>query len=338
MSARSTRSPGVSPWAVVLAGGEGARLRPLIRRVLGDERPKQYVPLLGPRSLLRQTLDRVALRVPVSRTVVVTVRAHTGHIAQEFTGDAAPPYVLVQPSDRGTAAGILHAAHWIRRLDPGATVAFFPSDHFILGEATFMAHVSDVVRAVEAHDDRIALLGVPPTAPEIEYGWMQPGAPIDGPDGVLRTVREFCETPSEARVQLGLATGCLWNTAIMVARAETVIALGALALPEMSARLDRVGAFADSNEEPAALHQAYALMPRASFGRAALERHPERLAVSALPRVTWCDLGSPSRVLAVLARMRVRPAWAETPAWAEVPARSEVPGGSEVIDRPAIPA
>ena len=322
----------MTPWAVVLARGEGTRLRPLIRRVLGDERPKQYVPLLGPRSLLRQTLDRVALRMPVSRTVVVTVRAHSGHIAQEFTGGAEPPYVLVQPSDRGTAAGILHAAHWIRRRDPEATIAFFPSDHFILGEATFMAHVSDVVRAVEARDDRVALLGAQPTSPETEYGWMQPGAPIDGPDGVLRTVREFCERPSEARVQLGLATGCLWNTAIMVARAATLIALGALALPEMHARLDRVGAFADSDEEPAALHQAYALMSPTSFGRAVLERHPERLAVSALPRLTWCDLGSPSRVLAVLARMRVRPAWAEAPAWAEVPA------WPEVVDRPAIPA
>ena len=316
----------MTPWTVVLAGGEGTRLRPLIRRVLGDERPKQYVPLLGPRSLLRQTLDRVALRMPVSRTVVVTVRAHTGYIAQEFTGGAEPPYVLVQPSDRGTAAGILHAAHWIRRRDPEATIAFFPSDHFILGEATFMAHVADVVRAVEGPGDRVALVGAQPTSPETDYGWMQPGAAIDGSDGMLRTVREFREKPSEARVQLGLATGCLWNTAIMVARAETLIALGAEALPEMHARLDRVGAFADSDEEPAALHQAYALMSPTGFGRAVLEHHAERLAVSALPRLTWCDLGSPSRVLAVLARMRVRPAWAEAPAW------------SEVIDQPAIPA
>ena len=46
-----------SLWAVVLAGGEGVRLRPLVRRVCGDERPKQFVPLLGTRTLLRQTLD-----------------------------------------------------------------------------------------------------------------------------------------------------------------------------------------------------------------------------------------------------------------------------------------
>jgi mannose-1-phosphate guanylyltransferase len=304
----------------VLAGGEGTRLRPLIRRILGEERPKQYVPLLGPRSLLRQTLDRVALRIPPARTVVVAVRAHTDYIAQEFTGTTEPPYVLVQPGDRGTAAGILHAAHWVRRRDPEAAIAFFPSDHFILGEATFMALVVDVARAVEHHRDRVALLGAQPTSPEIEYGWMQPGAPIDGADGVLRTVREFWEKPSEARVQLGLVTGGLWNTAIMVARAMTLIALGAQALPEMSAHLDRVGAVADSEEEPAALRRAYATMARASFSRAALERYPERLAVASLPRVTWCDLGSPHHVLAVLARMRVRPAWADA------------------VDRPAVPA
>src|SRR5205823_4834953 len=53
-------------WAIVLAGGEGVRLRPLVRRAMGDDRPKQYVKLLGPRTLLRQTLDRVGLGIPAS--------------------------------------------------------------------------------------------------------------------------------------------------------------------------------------------------------------------------------------------------------------------------------
>jgi hypothetical protein len=60
-----------------------------------------------------------------------------------------------------------------------------------------------------------------------------------------------------------------------------------------------------------AVQEAYAPLARASFSRAVLEPHPEHLGVSRLPRVTWCDLGSPGRVLHVLARMRVRPAWAD---------------------------
>src|SRR5712664_26440 len=65
-----------SLWAVVLAGGEGVRLRPLVRRVFGDERPKQFCPLLGPRTLLRQTLDRVGRLIPPGRTVVVGLESH----------------------------------------------------------------------------------------------------------------------------------------------------------------------------------------------------------------------------------------------------------------------
>jgi mannose-1-phosphate guanylyltransferase len=312
-------------WGVVLAGGEGVRLRPLVRRVLGEDRPKQYVQLLGPRSLLRQTLDRLALGISRDRTVVVTVRRHTAYIAEEFAGSAQPPYVLVQPEDRGTAAGILYAAHWIAWRDPVATVTIFPSDHFILGEATFMAHVGEVASAVERHPERAVLLGAQPVSPEAEYGWIEPGSPVDGHTDVVSTVRRFREKPSEALAQQYLAAGYLWNTGIVVGRADTLVRLGEEALPEISARLARLQKFLDSNDEAAALHQAYALMSRASFSRAVLEAHPEHVGVSRLPRVSWSDLGSPRRVLDVLARMRVRPAWADLPEASPCPGLAPTP-------------
>ncbi len=317
------------PWGIVLAGGEGVRLRPLVRQVVGEERPKQYVKLLGPRSLLRQTLDRTALGISRDRTVVVTVRQHTEYIAEEFVGVSQPPYVLLQPEDRGTAAAILYAAQWIAWRDPAATIAVFPSDHFILGEATFMAHVQEVAGALERQPDRVVLLGSQPISPEGEYGWIEPGASIDRDNGVISTVRQFWEKPSEARAQMCLTTGCLWSTAIVVARARALLELGALALPEMSSRLAGLQRFLDSDREVETVQQVYALMSRVSFSRTVLEPHPEHLGVSRLPRVTWCDLGSPRRVLDVLARMRVRPAWADLmdtsasrgPAAAPAPAR-----------------
>src|SRR5882724_713981 len=71
-------------WAVVLAGGEGKRLRPLVQRLFGDDRPKQYVQLMGPASLLRQTLDRVERLIPAERTVVVSRSEHARYIAREL--------------------------------------------------------------------------------------------------------------------------------------------------------------------------------------------------------------------------------------------------------------
>ena len=93
-------------WAIVLAGGDGVRLRPLVRRLFGDERPKQFIPLLGPASLLRQTLDRVERLVPPERTVVVSRVEHAGHIARELSGRSRPRVLLQVNPDYGYVIGV----------------------------------------------------------------------------------------------------------------------------------------------------------------------------------------------------------------------------------------
>jgi mannose-1-phosphate guanylyltransferase len=165
-------------WAIVLAGGEGVRLRPLVRFVHGCERPKQHAALLGSRSLLGQSLDRVALAIARPRTVVVTLGSHAEYLAKEDLGSPGPR-VLVQPEDRGTAAAVLLAARWIAWQDFDATVAVFPSDHLVVGEVVFMTQVVELARAVARHPQMIILLGAAPTGPDPEYGWIEPGERLD---------------------------------------------------------------------------------------------------------------------------------------------------------------
>ena len=92
----------IAPWAIVLARGEGVRLRPLVRQLCGDERPKQFAKIVGSKSLLGHTLDRVGLKIPPSRTVISACRAYDGYLAQEFPETPAQR-ILAQPQDRGTA-------------------------------------------------------------------------------------------------------------------------------------------------------------------------------------------------------------------------------------------
>src|SRR5258705_1166623 len=294
-----------STWAVVLAGGEGVRLRPLVRRVFGDERPKQFCPLLGPRTLLRQTLDRVGRLIPSDRTVVVGLESHERYLAEEF-GERGGRHVLKQQKSRGTAAAVLFAAQWIAARDPRATAVFFPSDHFVLEEEVFMEQVSDAARFVKRQPKWIVLLGVQPDEPETEYGWIEPGERVawTGFRPVYR-VRQVLEKPSREGAQTLFVHGGPGNNLVLVAEVGALLATGREYAPSLSERIARLSAFWGSEHERWAIRQAYALAPTVNFSQAILEACAQRLVVLKVPGLTWCDLGSPDRVLKTLAGCRL---------------------------------
>lgn len=284
-------------WAIVLAGGEGTRLRPLIRRLYGQERPKQYATLSGTRSLLRQTLDRVARLVPARRTVIVSMASHARYLAAELA-DLPGTSVLYQPYDRGTAAGVLLPAHWIHARDPRATAVVFPTDHFILEEARFMRQVAEAADHARAHPEWLILLGAPPTEPESDYGWIEPGEPLGwaGGGGSLHRVRSFLEKPTAALARHLFARGGLWNTFVFAAGLSTLIEADRQGVPLLHDRLVRLVVFAGTRHETWALEQAYLLAPHAEFSRSVLESSALPLAVATIDTFTWCDLGTPERV------------------------------------------
>jgi mannose-1-phosphate guanylyltransferase len=164
-------------WAVVLAGGDGTRLRPLTRRITGDERPKQFCPILGRETLLEMTLRRTSLAVPADRTVVVLTEIHESFYNSMLKN--GPPYrPVIQPNNRGTAPAILYSLLRVASLDPKSSVAIFPSDHYISDDEAFMYCVEAAFEAIRVMPASVILLGINPDGPEIEYGWIEPLSPF----------------------------------------------------------------------------------------------------------------------------------------------------------------
>jgi mannose-1-phosphate guanylyltransferase len=300
-------------WAVVLAGGQGIRLRELTRHVYGDDRPKQYAVLTGSKSLLRQTLDRVSRLVPRQQIAVVTMAGHSAYVTAELKHETPTPHVIEQPRDRGTAAAVLLAAHWILARDPAAMMVVLPSDHFVGEDEAFMGHVGDALGFLDRQGDRIVLLGAQPTEPETDYGWIELGEPLpgSGPSQLYR-VRHFREKPTQAMAEELYRGGALWNTFVFAGRATTLVEAGSDCLPALHERLIRLSRFLGTEHERWAIRQAYELSPRANFSQAVLERCPRKLAVVRLSAVSWRDLGTPRRVVKTLGELGMQPDWLRT--------------------------
>src|SRR5262249_14977629 len=140
------------PWALILAGGDGTRLRALTRQIAGDPRPKQFCPLLDGETLLDRTRRRVGLFTRPGRQGVIVVEPHEACF-RPLVRDLAPDRLVIQPSNRGTVAGLLYPLLRVADLAGDVPLAVFPSDHFVDNDAAFVAAVSGAADALAGHPD-----------------------------------------------------------------------------------------------------------------------------------------------------------------------------------------
>src|ERR1043166_5564879 len=199
-------------WAVILAGGDGTRLQSMTRAITGDNRPKQFVPVVGGRTLLNQTRRRVALSIEPSRTLIVVTQKHHRFYGP-LTNEISSNLLVEQPMNKGTAPAILYALLRIAAKSPKAVVALFPSDHFFADDEEFMSHVDVAIDAVKIQPASVMLLGITPTAAEREYGWIEPhSSNLGNAQRSITRVRKFWEKPSLRLANSLMQRGCLWNS------------------------------------------------------------------------------------------------------------------------------
>ena len=289
--------------AIILAGGEGRRLRSLTRRLVGDDRPKQFCPVVGHETLLAQTRRRAAHVADPARTFVVVTRTHEAYYRTALA-DAPAGAVVEQPEGRGTAPAILYALMRQAVVAPARAVVMLPSDHFIEDDSAFMARVAAAMDTVRSRPGLVVLLGVEPDRPETEYGWIEPGELILARAGApTYRVRGFREKPPPAAASRLMRAGALWNSFVVVAEPGALGGLIRRAVPALADALAPLEASIGTSSEPGVARAAYAALAPVDFSRDVLERHPDRLAVLPVSGTTWNDLGEPARALSARARV-----------------------------------
>jgi mannose-1-phosphate guanylyltransferase len=278
-------------WTVILAGGEGTRLRRLTRALHGEDRPKQFAFIHGGRSLLQSTLARSKRWSAPDRSVVVVAREREA-MARSQLPERSTVDVVAQPANCGTGPGVLLPLARVIGRDPEALVVILPSDHYVRDEAAFERSITHALEVACAQQS-VVLIGAVPDSAETQYGWI---AGEVSPGGQYRVISGFWEKPAPERARGLFATGALWNTFVMVGSARQFWQLARLHLPQQTQRFEAYLGAVDTPCELPALEQAYRAMPHADFSSDLLQRAQGLCAVP-LEACGWSDWGTPERVL-----------------------------------------
>ena len=310
-------TPETNLWAVVLAAGDGTRLRELTTGPDGECVPKQFCSLSGGPSLLRRALSRGFALAGRDRTMVVVARDHERWWSSQLD-DLPQENLLVQPCNRGTACGLLLPLLTIIRRDPDATLIVLPSDHVVADEDVLAEAVGRAYRAVQdGLDSSLILLGVVPDRVDEGYGWVLPGGLAESGS---RTVVSFFEKPDDKSAEELMRRGALWNSFIFVAHSQALFALFAGVMPW----LVRLFGYATSprfenREWIPPLDDLFVSLPSFDFSRSFLEQAPDQLRIMAVPPCGWSDIGTPKRIGEWVARSKECPVPALTERHGEAP-------------------
>lgn len=271
-------------WALILAAGDGPRVRSLREPATGARIPRQFCAFGGEVSLLQRTLRRAGTMVDSGRIAAVVNRAHRRWWTPELAG-LSRDRIVVEPRGRGTAMGTLLPLLHIARRDPTTHVVILPTNHGVVDEARLRVAISRAFGV--ADDDAVILLGMTPERAEPSVGYIVPS----GPSRELTPIARFVDKPPPTAARTLVEAGALWNSSIFVGRVHAFLELFEATLPELLSGLRRL--VDNPHPDGVDLEDFYEYVPSRDLSRDVLEPGIARLRVLRVPRCGWVDLGAP---------------------------------------------
>ena len=284
-------------YGLILAGGRGTRFWPRSRK----RNAKQVLNVVGDRSLIQATVDRLSPVIPPERLWILTNEHLRDTIVRQLP-EVPARQILAEPAPRNTAPAIGLAAHILHSADRDAVMGVFPSDHVIGQTAVYRAVLRGALKAAGRGD--LVVVGIQPRWPETGYGYIEfPKGCAAGAAEAL-AVRRFHEKPQLAKARRYMAAGnFFWNSGMFFWRAGVLLDQLRRHLPKTATLLASLPAFG-TRRFVAGLKQTFPLCDNISIDYAVLEKAAGEAGVSgiAAPDFGWNDVGSWNAVYELLRR------------------------------------
>jgi mannose-1-phosphate guanylyltransferase len=273
-----------------MAGGSGTRLWPLSRAKL----PKQLLSVIGGKSLLQLSYERLRGILPAEQIFVCTGAAHAELVLANLP-ELPKENLLGEPMGRDTANAIGFTAAVLVKRDPEAVCAVVTADHVIKPIAEFQAALNTAFEVVEQNKNALVTFGIIPTHGHTGLGYIHRGEKID--DKNVYRVLEFYEKPDQAVADRFVESErYYWNSGMFVWRCDTVLQELETHLPSARKGLGLIADAWGTPQQEAVLKEVYPRLPRISIDYAIMEpvskkKEKDQVFVVEMP-VDWVDVGS----------------------------------------------
>jgi mannose-1-phosphate guanylyltransferase len=282
-------------YALILSGGAGTRLWPLSRR----DKPKQFLPLTGERTLLQDTVERVVELIPLERIFAVAPPEHRELIHQQLP-ELRADHLVVEPYPRGNAAAIGLAMAALHAFDPDAVVAVLPSDHVIERRSRFREVLIAATTAADA--GHLVTLGVEPEEPDTGFGYIEAGERLELKAPLpVHAVKRFIEKPKrDAAEKMIAAGGHYWNAGMFVWRVAEIVRAYSEHLPGTAKAIQALAEAVGTPRYEGVLAEVWEETDRTTIDYGILEKAKNVAVVPA--DIGWHDVGSWSRLASIVQR------------------------------------
>ena len=275
-------------YCIIMAGGIGSRFWPVSRQA----RPKQFIDILGVgRTFLQMTYDRYARIVPAENILVVTAERYESLVREQLP-EVPRENILLEPYKRNTAPCVAYATYKIYSRNPEATVVVAPSDHLIVGDEAFAATIRTALDYA-AGSDHLFTIGILPTRPETNYGYIQINKAnqrdVEGLD--LYSVKTFTEKPDADLAKVFLETGeFFWNSGMFIWNLRTIKEELENCLPEVATLFKGGERYYYTEGEAEFIRSVYEDCPAISIDYGVMEKTSKAWVF--LSNFGWSDLGT----------------------------------------------
>ena len=279
-------------FVIIMAGGRGERFWPVSR----EKTPKQLIKLLGDRSFLQETVDRVLSLVPMKNVFIITNEAQLPEVRKQLP-KLPKENVVAEPIGRDTCAAVTLGAALVGARSTTGVMAVLPADHVIPEEKKFQQVLGDAFD-LASRGQAIVTIGIKPTEPNTGYGYIRVGEALPTPPGVkkYKTVfhraEKFVEKPNYDTALGYLQSGQYrWNAGMFIWSFVTVTEGLQKHQPEMYAACQRWFKVATSGPKLGkVLAKEYPGIKKVSIDYALME-HAQNVIV-ADGAFEWDDLGA----------------------------------------------